>query len=167
MEEQQAQAFNEQLNEELQSAYLYLAMAAYCDAENLPGTANWLQEQAREEVGHAMRFYRFILDRGGRVSLGPIVAPPKGFPSVLGLFESALENERAVTRSIHDLYRLIEKEEDYAAHTLLEGFASEQVEEEKSVGYIINSLKRIGDDGTGLFILDLELGKRAVTQPTA
>lgn len=151
---------NGQLNAELQAAYLYLAMSAHCEEQNLPGFARWLREQAREEVGHAMRFYQFVLDRGGRVALGAIEAPASEFPSLLELFEQALEHERAVTRSIYDLYQAAEEDRDYGAHTLLEEFAAEQVEEEKTVSFVVESLKRIGEDGTGLFILDRELAGR-------
>lgn len=152
---------NAQLNQELQAAYLYLSMSAHCEAENLPGFAHWLRAQAKEEVGHAMAIYQFILDRGGRVAFGPIEAPPAEFSSLLGLFEQALENERAVTASIYDLYEAAEADRDYAAHTLLEDFAAEQVEEEKNVTYIVESLKRVGEDGTGMFMLDRELAHRA------
>lgn len=153
-------ALNKQVVQELQSAYVYLAMSAHCEAENLPGFANWLSLQAEEELGHAMRFYHFILDRGSRVELGPIEAPRTGFPSLVQLFQEALDNERAVTRSIYELYELAHKERDYGAHTLLEEFAAEQIEEEKTVSYVVETLKRVGDDGTGLFVLDRELATR-------
>ena len=157
-------AFNGQLNNEFQAAYLYLAMSAYCEAENLPGFAAWLRQQSKEEVSHGMQFYQFILDRGERVDLRALEAPKNEFASVLEVFETALANEQAVTKSIYDLYRLAESREDYAAHSLLEEFAAEQVEEEKNVSYIVESLKRIGTDGTGLFMLDMELGKRSPAQ---
>lgn len=157
-------AFNGQLNNEFQAAYLYLAMSAYCEAENLPGFASWLRQQSKEEVSHGMQFYQFILDRGERVELQTIDAPQNAFSSVLEVFEMALANEKEVTKSIYDLYRLAESRGDYAAHSLLEAFAAEQVEEEKNVGYIVESLKRIGGDGTGLFMLDMELGKRSLSE---
>lgn len=154
-------ALNGQLNGELQAAYTYLAMAAHSDAQSLPGFAHWLEEQAREELGHAMRFYRFILDRGGKISLKAIQPPPSDFGTLLEVFERALQNEQSVTRSIYELYKLAEEEEDYASHTLLEDFAAEQVEEEKSVTEIIDSVRRVGADGTGLLLLDRELAQRS------
>lgn len=160
-------ALNKQVGQELQSAYVYLAMSAHCEAENLPGFASWLRVQAQEELGHAMRFYDFILDRGSRVELGPIEAPRTEFPSLVQLFQEALDNERAVTRSIYELYELAHKERDYGAHTLLEEFAAEQVEEEKTVSYVVETLKRVGDDGTGLFVLDRELATRGSEKPKA
>lgn len=159
--ERKPDSLNDQVNAELQASYLYLAMSAYCEQLSLPGFAHWLREQAREELLHGMHFFDFIVNRGGLVALRPIEAPPSEFGSLLELYEHALENERMVTRSIYDLYERVERERDYAAHTLLEHFASEQMEEERTVEYIVESLKRIGDDGTGLFILDRELASRS------
>jgi ferritin len=153
-------AMNEQLAVELQSAYAYLAMSAYCEVESLPGFAHWLRGQSQEEVDHAMRFYGFINDRGARVRLGALPEPRERYSSVLDVFEQALEHERSVTRSIGDLYGLVVDEKDYAAQAWLDWFATEQVEEEKSVGHIVDSLRRIGDKGDALFFLDKELGAR-------
>jgi ferritin len=155
------QAMNDQLAKELQSAYVYLSMSAYCEGESLPGFASWLRGQAKEEVSHAMRFFTFILDRGARVTLGAIPEPPHDFRSPLAVFEDALEHEREVTASIGDLYSLVVSENDYAAQAWLDWFATEQVEEEKTVGQIVDSLRRIGDKGDALFLLDKDLGGRA------
>jgi ferritin len=153
-------AMNGQLRVELQSAYVYLAMSAYCEAQSLPGCARWLRAQAEEELHHAMRFYTFIADRGARVRLEGLDRPGEDYPSPLGVFEQALENERSVTRSIADLYGLVVSEKDYAAQAWLDWFATEQVEEEKTVGQIVDSLRRIGDRGEALYLLDKELGAR-------
>ena len=153
-------AMNDQLAVELESAYAYLAMSAYCEEESLPGCASWLRHQAAEEVQHAMRFYTFISDREGRVRLRALPQPREKYSSTLEVFEEALENERAVTRSISDLYGLVVNEKDYAAQAWLDWFATEQVEEEKSVGHIVDSLRRIGGRGDLLFLLDKELGER-------
>jgi ferritin len=155
------QAMNSQLRVELESAYTYLAMSAYCEGESLPGFAHWLREQAKEEVDHAMRFYGFISDRDARVRLAALPQPREKYSSVLDVFEQALEHERTVTRSIGDLYSLVVDEKDYAAQAWLDWFATEQVEEEKSVGHLVDSLKRIGGSGDALFFLDRELGGRS------
>src|SRR5918999_5392697 len=150
-------AMNDQLQVELESAYAYLAMSAYCESESLPGFAHWLRAQAQEEVDHAMRFYGFINDRGARVRLRGLGQPREKYASVLEVFEQALEHERSVTRSIAGLYGLVVDEKDYAAQAWLDWFATEQVEEEKSVGHIVDSLRRIGERGDALFFLDKEL----------
>ena len=154
-------AMNDQLAVELESAYAYLAMSAYCEHESLPGCASWLRHQASEELSHAMRFYTFISDRDGRITLRGLPQPRERYSSVLEVFEKALEHERGVTRSISDLYGLVVDEKDYAAQAWLDWFATEQVEEEKSVGQIVDALRRIGDRGDALFFLDRDLGGRA------
>jgi ferritin len=153
-------AMNDQLAEELQSAYEYLSMSAYAESISFPGFATWLRVQWQEEIDHALRFYTFILDRDGQVDLQPIKKPRSDYKSILDVFESSLKQEKAVSASIHNLYELVERERDYAAQAWLNWFATEQVEEEKMVGQIVDSLKRIGERGDGLFILDKELGSR-------
>jgi ferritin len=153
-------AFNDQIRHELQSAYLYLAMAAACDKQSLPGCASWLRSQWEEEIAHAMRFYNFIIDRDGTVELKALDAPSVTFGSPLAVFEKALENERQVTASINGLYALVQKEGDFASQPLLDWFVTEQVEEEATVGQIVDDLRRVGDQGEGLFLLDKELGRR-------
>ena len=153
-------AMNQQLAVELQSAYVYLAMSAYCEAQSLPGFAHWLRHQATEEVDHAMRFYTFISDRGGRVRLEGLPQPRGDYSSPLEVFEQALDHERKVSASIADLYGLVVAERDYSAQAWLDWFATEQVEEEKTVGQIVDSLRRIGERGDALFLLDKDLGGR-------
>lgn len=153
-------AMNDQLQKELQSAYVYLGMSAWAESESLPGTATWLRGQWSEELEHAMRFYNFIVDRGSRVEFKQLTAPPSKYSSVRDVFEQALEHERSVTSSINALYELVADEKDFASQAWLDWFATEQVEEEKSVGQIVDDLKRVGSKGDGLFLLDRELGGR-------
>jgi ferritin len=160
------EALNEQLNEELRASYVYLGMSAYCESRGLPGFGQWLFQQSREEYDHGMRFYRFLLDRNGTVTLKGVEAPPAEYDSVLQLVEDALEHERMVTRSIYGLYTLANDLGDYASLTLLHQFAAEQVEEEKSLSDIIDTLNLVGSDGAGLFMLDRELGTRTATTGT-
>jgi ferritin len=153
-------AMNEQMKNEFYAAYQYLSMAAYCESENLPGFAHWMRTQAREETEHAMKFYDFILDRNGRVVLQAIEGPVVEFGSPLEVFERALEHEQKVTAMINDLYGLAVKENDYASQTFLQWFVTEQVEEEKNTGDVVETLKMIGDKSEALFLLDRELARR-------
>jgi ferritin len=153
-------ALNAQLNFELRSAYAYLAMSAYCEAESLAGFAHWLRTQSKEEVDHAMKFYNFIVDRGGRVGLSDLGQPKGDFSSPLEVFKESLDNERAVSRAINDLYSLTARENDYATQAFLNWFVTEQVEEEKTVEGIIDDLTRVGQSGEALYLLDKDLGAR-------
>jgi ferritin len=160
-------AMNEQMKNEFYAAYQYLSMAAYCESENLPGFAHWMRTQAQEETQHAMKFYDFILDRNGRVVLQAVEEPVVEFGSPLEVFERALEQEQRVTAMINDLYGLAVRENDYASQTFLQWFVTEQVEEEKNAGDVVETLKMIGDRSEALFLLDRELGRRRMEEQPA
>ncbi|GAB4469491.1 MAG: ferritin [Anaerolineales bacterium] len=153
-------AMNEQIKNELYSAYLYLSMAAHFESKTLGGFANWLRLQAQEELNHAMKFYNFILERGGEVTLKAIDQPPSSWKSNLEAFEQVLQHEQKVTKNITDLYELALKEKDYPSQVMLQWFIEEQVEEEKNATEIIEKLKMIEAHGTAVLMLDHELGKR-------
>src|SRR5919199_2780571 len=150
-------AMNEQIKSELYSAYQYLSMAAYCESVNLPGFAHWMRVQFQEEMEHAMKFYDFILDRNGRVVLQAIDQPVVEFGSPLEVFEQALEHEQKVTSQINELYALAASENDYASQAFLQWFVTEQVEEEKNVGDVVETLKMTNHKAEALFLLDREL----------
>ena len=159
------QALNDQVNAELYSAYLYLAMSAHFSDQNLEGFAHWMNLQAQEEMGHAMKFYAFINERGGRNILKSIDAPPASWKSSTSVFEAVLEHEQKVTALINDLVNLAIAEKDHATNIFLQWFVTEQVEEEASVNSVLQKLKLLGNDGGGLFMIDRELSARAVACP--
>jgi len=152
--------FNKQLNAELFSSYLYLSMAAYFESLNLRGMANWMRIQAEEENTHAMKFFDFINERGGKVVLAQIDAPPVEWSSPGAAFEAAYQHECKVTGLINELVDLALREKDHAANAFLQWFVTEQVEEEASVLEITEQLKLAGGQGAMLFMLDRELGQR-------
>jgi len=154
-------AINEQIQKEYHSSYLYLAMAAYCEASNLPGSAQWMRIQSKEELSHALKLFEHMVDRGGRVTLQAIPQPPAEYKSALDVFEKVSAHEQLVTASIHKLYALALKENDYAAQIMLQWFVTEQVEEEKNAGQVVEQLKAVGESKTSLMLLDRHLGKRA------
>jgi ferritin len=154
-------AMNAHLSKELYASHLYLSMAAYFDSRNLPGFGNWMRVQSDEERLHAMKFFQFINDRGGRVALQSIDQPPVEFSSVLRVFEQALEHEQEVSGMINDLYATAGQLRDYPSQAFLQWFVTEQVEEEKIATQIVETLKMIGDDKVALLMLDRELGRRS------
>ncbi|MGD9052416.1 MAG: ferritin [Desulfobacterales bacterium] len=153
-------ALNGQMNAELYSSYLYLSMNAYFKSVNLDGFANWMYYQAQEELEHAMKFYDFICQRGGRVQLAQIEAPPSVWNSPLAVFEDTLAHEQKVTGLINDLVEIANEERDHASQIFLQWFVSEQVEEEDSVGGVLEQLKLMGEAKGGLFMMDREMAKR-------
>jgi len=153
-------AINSQIQKELYSSYLYLAMAAYFEERSLAGLAKWMRLQADEEREHAMKFYDHLIDRGGRVSLMAIEAPKSEWPSSMGVFKEAQAHEAKVTASIHSLYDLAVKEKDYPAQVLLQWFITEQVEEERNVAGIVAQLELVEARASAILMLDHRLGKR-------
>ncbi len=160
MNDRMQQAFNDQINEELFSAYIYLAMTAHFEAMNLEGCAAWMNLQAQEEVMHAKRLFDHVNRRGGRVVLKSIGEPPVDFGSPLETFEKALAHEQHITGCIHDLYRMAQEESDLAAQLELQWFIDEQVEEEENTGRAVDQLRMAGDDQVALLMLDREFGAR-------
>ncbi len=154
------EAFNTQIAAEFSAAYKYLAMAAYFDSLDLSGFAHWMEVQHEEEIAHARKFFAFVQERGAEVHLGAIPEPPQSFASPAEAFAAALENERAVTRMIHDLYGLAQAENDYGCIPLLQWFVEEQNEEEASVSRILARVKMASENPAALLVLDRELGER-------
>jgi ferritin len=160
-------AINDQINAELYSSYLYLSMSAYFHTHNLEGFANWMRIQYQEETFHALKFFDYLAERGGKPELTQIAAPPKDFKSIVEIFEMTLEHERKVTGLIHKLVDLAISKSDHATNSMLQWYVNEQVEEEASAEKLLGELKRIGDNSSALFMLDREMSARVFTPPVA
>ena len=160
-------AVNEQINKEFYSAYLYLSMVAYFESLNLMGFAAWMRAQTQEEMFHGMKMFDQVNERGGRVTLDAIEKPETEWGSPLEAFDAALTHEQYVTGRINSLVDLARKESDHASVIFLQWFVMEQVEEESSVGAVVQQLRLIGDSANALLMLDRELGARIFTMPAA
>ncbi len=165
LSENMEKALNEQVKWEYYSAYLYLSMSAYFEDKGLPGFASWMRVQEQEERFHAEKFFGYVNERGGRVILETIEAPPSAWDSPLKAFEDTLGHEREVTRRINALMDVAMAEKDHATTSFLHWFIDEQVEEEANVSDVLNKLKMVETAGGGLFMLDKELGARVFTPP--
>ncbi|MCX6149727.1 MAG: ferritin [Ignavibacteriales bacterium] len=153
-------ALNKQMNAELYSWYLYLAMAAHFESKNYPGTAKWLKLQANEEMAHAMKFFNYIQQVGKKAELFKIDAPPTKLGNQLEVFQQVLDHELKITKSINDLADIAVIEKDHATNSFLIWFVNEQVEEVSVAKMILEKTKMVGSSQNGLFFLDRELGKR-------
>lgn len=153
-------ALNKHLNEELFSSYLYLSMAAYFESKNLNGFANWMKLQSQEEYVHGLKFYDYIHQVGGRVTLSQITAPKTDWKNIKEVFTETLEHEKFITDLINKLVDLAILEKDHATNNFLQWFVNEQVEEVANAEDLVNKLEMIGDNKNGLFMLDRELGAR-------
>jgi ferritin len=160
------EAINAQINREMYSAYLYMAMSAHSTGLGLKGFANWFMVQYHEEMFHAMRMYEYVLKQGGAVQLKAIEQPPSTFDSVLDMFQKTLAHEQGVTKNINDLMDLAIAERDHATQIFYQWYVTEQIEEEENDTDIINQLKLIDGNPQGLMMLDKDLAARATTVVT-
>lgn len=157
-------ALNQQIGQEFYAAYLYLAMSAHFERESLLGFAKWMRLQAEEELGHGMRLFDYMNRRGAEVTFNGIDAPHDGFGTPLEIFETALAHEKKVTALIHDLYDLAVQNHDHATQLELQWFVTEQVEEEDSIGTIVDQLRMAGGNEAAILLLDRELATRATAE---
>jgi len=159
------QEFNQQIKEELESAYIYLSMAGYFHSQGLDGMAQWMKAQTVEEMIHAMKFFDHLTERDGRVELLPLGIKKTEWSSPLEAFQDAYKHEQYITGKINDLVKLADDEKDYAANAMLQWFVTEQVEEEASTSKVAHELELVGGKGDGLLMLDRELGQRMINYP--
>lgn len=165
MNEKLEKAFCVQINKELYSAYLYLAMQTYFKENNLDGFANWMYVQVQEELSHAIGMYNYVFERGGKVELMNIEKPQASFSSPLEVFEEVLKHEKYVTSLINDLTSVAEDVKDRAAISFLGWYIKEQVEEEANVSNVLGNLKLAQNDPRALLLLDRELAARTFVAP--
>jgi ferritin len=158
-------ALNKQINAEFYSAYLYLSMSARFASLGLRGGAGWMHVQFQEETAHAMKFFDYVLERGGTVTLETIAKPQTEWPSALAMFEHTLQHEQTVTGLINDLADLALQLKDHGTHNVLQWFIAEQVEEEASAEEMIQKLRLTQDAPGGLFQLDNEMAARVFVPP--
>jgi len=160
-------AMNEQINAETYSAYMYLSMAAYLKNMGLDGFANWMKIQYQEESAHAIKFFNYLTDRGGKVTLKAVAQVPVDFDGVVDIFEKTLAHEILVTGLINNLVDVAVKASDHASQSFLKWYVDEQVEEESNVEKILATLKLINGEGNGIFMMDRELSQRVFVDPLA
>lgn len=166
IDEEIERSINDQINAEMYSAYLYLSMAADFAEKNLDGFENWMKTQAQEEMTHAMKFYDYLQERGGRVKLMAIDEPKSEWETPLEAFEDAFEHEKYVTKRINDMVDLAEGKKDRATYNMLQWYVDEQVEEEDNAETIVEKLKMIGDNTSALMMFDQKMEQRVFVDET-
>ena len=153
-------ALNQQINHEMAAAYSYLAMAGHFERLNLTGFASWMLQQRSEELTHAMRLFKYLLDRGGKLDLAAVEKPQGEFGTIREVFEKALDLEKLNTKAINELYKLAVEERDYTTETELQWFLTEQVEEEKTIDEIISLLDFAEEEKSAVLVLNRQLAER-------
>jgi ferritin len=160
-------AMNKQINAESYSAYMYLSMAAYFESKGLSGFANWMKVQYQEETAHALKFFNYLVGRGGKIVLKSVDQVPVEFNDIVDVFEKTLAHEIHVTEMINNLMNVAAAANDHASQSFLKWFVDEQVEEEANVEKILLTLKLINGQGDGIFMMDREMGQRIFVDPNA
>lgn len=160
-------ALNEQINAEQYSSLLYLSMSAYLNDMGLPGFANWMYIQYQEELSHSNKFYKYVVERGGRVEMKAIQQMPITWDGIIDIYEATLQHEQLITSLIDELMDVAIQEKDHATQSFLRWFVDEQVEEEANVTEILDTLKLISGQGNGIFMLDREMRNRVFVDDTA
>ncbi|MCX8166738.1 MAG: ferritin [Candidatus Micrarchaeota archaeon] len=151
----------EQIRNELHAAYLYLGVSEYFESMALKGLAKWMLHHAKEEIEHAMKFYRHLVDRNERITFHQIEAVNSNYKSPLEAAKAAYNHEVKVTKQINDLYKLADDVHDPAAKELLLWFAKEQVEEEEVTRTLVDLLTLAQNDTKELLLIDYRYGKSA------
>ncbi len=157
---------NKQINAEYWSAYFYLSMSAYLEEKGLAGAANWMRIQYQEEISHALKFFDYVVERGGKVRLQPIDEVPHSWNGIIDIFEETLKHEQKVTSLINSLMDIAIEERDHAAKSFLQWYVDEQVEEESGVQTLLDQLNMVEGKGNGLFLIDKDLGQRVFVDAT-
>ncbi len=166
LKEKMLDALNEQINAEQYSALLYLSMSAWFSDKGLPGFANWMYVQYQEELTHANKFFKYVVERSGKVELKAIKQMETDFTDIIDVVEKTLKHEQLVTSLINNLVDIAIEERDHATQSFLKWFVDEQVEEEANVQEILDTLKLINGQGNGIFMLDREMRQRKFVDST-
>ncbi len=166
LSEKLQKAINDQINAELWSAYLYLAMSLDADNKGYKGVANWFFVQFQEEQDHARIFMNYLNSRDAKVELRPIEAVPTAWNSVLDMFKETLTHEKKVTSLINNLAAIANEDKDFASINRFVWFIDEQVEEEESARDMIAAVEAVEDNKYGMYMLDKELATRVYAQPS-
>lgn len=148
---------NKQIELEAASSQYYLAMASWADTQGLNGVAGFLYRHSDEERMHMLKLIKFMNERGGHGIVPALKQPTSVFKSVKNVFEEILKHEIKVTEEINNLVEITLKEKDYTTQNFLQWYVSEQIEEEALARQIVDKLKLIGDDKTGLYFFDRDL----------
>lgn len=160
------EAINAQINAELWSAYLYLAMSMDAEDKGYKGVANWFYVQYREEQDHARILMNYLNSREAKVELRPIDAVPAAWESVEAMFRQTLKHEKVVTAMINNLVSIAREDQDFASMNRLVWFVDEQIEEEESARGMITALEAVECNKYGMYMLDKELATRVYAAPS-
>jgi ferritin len=150
-------ALNEQVQLEAESSQIYLAMASWSEVEGYSGISAFLYKHSDEERMHMLKLVKYINERGGHGIIPQLKAPAVKYKGVRELFQQVYNHEVLVSTEINHLVDICLKEKDYTTHNFLQWYVSEQIEEESLARHILDKLKLIGADKSGLYMFDRDV----------
>ncbi len=158
-------ALNDQITLEASASNSYLAMASWCEVTGYQGAANYFYAQSDEERTHMLKVVRYLNALGAVAAIPAIKAPASSYTSLEGLIKAALKGEQSVTKAIHSMVEIAQKEKDHATYVFLEWFVNEQVQEETKFETLLQKFDLIGRDKIAINEIDKLLAIDAAAPP--
>jgi ferritin len=165
LKEKVLKAINSQIEKELFSSQLYLAMASWAEANGMPGTSNFLYNHAEEERIHMLKFVHYVNDRGSHATVPSCNKPENNYESVKSLFVQIMEHEEMITESINNLVAVCMEERDFTTQNFLQWYVTEQIEEESLFRSVLDKLNLLGNEKSGMYLFDADVEK-LITPPS-
>ena len=156
-------SLNDQVTLEASASSSYLAMASWCEVTGYQGAANYFYMQSDEERTHMLKIIHYLNDMGAVANISAIKAPVSSYKSLEGLIKTALKNEQTVTKAIHTMVDIAQKEKDHSTYAFLEWFVNEQVQEETKFETVLQKFDLIGRDKLAINEIDKILAMDAAT----
>lgn len=157
LKEEVENILNEQVRIEAVSSAKYLAMASWCGEKGLENSEAFFMAQADEERNHMLKIFQYIGSMGGKPISPEVLNINHEYSSVRDIFETALEQEIAVTHAIHRIVNTCRKANDYSTENFMQWFIQEQIEEEYIARRLVELIDLIGEEGRGLYFFDQEV----------
>ena len=151
---------NDQIANEMYSANLYLSMSSYFISLDLDGFSNFYKVQAQEELSHAMKQFDYLHRVSGKLVMQSIPQPVTEFKSIDETIEVTLKHEEEVSKKIYEIAKEALAEGDFATHTFIQWFITEQVEEIDTISHLLQKVRMIKDNTSALYLLNTELSQR-------
>lgn len=156
------EALNEQIRTEASSSQVYLAMACWAEVNGYDGTSKFLYAHSDEERMHMLKLVKFINERGGKAIIPALDKPEASFNSLEEVFKKLFEHETKVTNEINKIVHLCLQENDYTTHNFLQWYVNEQLEEEALARTILDKLRLLDGDKSGLYMFDRDISGLSV-----
>ena len=154
LKESVVEALNKQIIMEAKASASYLAKAAWCDLKGYDHSADFFYKQSNQEREHMLKIFHYLVDMEANAVSPAVPEVNHEFMSLKEVFETTLDQEIAVTESIHNLVRLCRNEIDFATEEFLRWFVDEQIEEEFIARRCLELFEVFGEEQLALALLD-------------